>query len=123
MTGDHFTASATMKLLINGRETIGTGTGVGPVDAAAHAMGSILQSSLGSKLKLTEYGLKAITGGTDALAHAQIRFSDERRNTFRGESIESDVILASVNAMVKGANRALNVQKRLGDQYKDNLAT
>ncbi len=123
MTGDHFTASATMKLLINGRENIGTGTGVGPVDAAAHAMSSILRSSLGSNLKLTEYGLKAITGGTDALAHAHIRFSDESRNTFGGEAIDSDVILASVNAMVKGANRALNVQKHLSDQIKEKQAT
>ncbi len=123
MTGDHFTASATMKIQINGRETIGTGTGVGPVDAAAHAMSSILRSSLGSKLKLTEYGLKAITGGTDALAHAHIRFRDESGNTFRGEAIESDVILASVNAMVKGANRALNFQKRLSDQIKEKQAT
>ncbi len=118
MTGDHFTASATIKLVINGREAIGTATGVGPVDAAAHAMSSILRSSLGSQLTLKEYGLKAITGGTDALAHAQIRFRDDRGNVFRGESIESDVILASVNSMVKGANRALNFQKRLSDQVE-----
>lgn len=113
MTGDQFTASATVKLLIDGREALGSGTGVGPVDAAAAAISSILRSSLERQLQLTEYGLKAITGGTDALAHANICFADDSHNTFRGEAIDGDVILASVHAMVKGANRALNFGKRL----------
>ncbi len=112
MTGNSFTASATIKLTINDHETIGTGTGVGPVDAAAHALASILRTNLGSKLRLQEYGLKAITGGTDALAHAHIRLSDDKGGSFRGEAIDGDVILASVYAMVKGANRALNAHRK-----------
>jgi 2-isopropylmalate synthase len=112
MTGSGFTASATIKMEINGKEALGVGTGVGPVDAASAAMKQILHAELESRLSLKEYGLKAITGGTDALAHAHIAWSDSQGNTFRGESIHGDVILASVHAMVKGANRALNFQKR-----------
>jgi len=108
MTGSGFTPSATLKLMIRGEEVIGTGTGVGPVDAAARAMQDLLRAHVGPRLELCEYGLKAITGGTNALAHAHIRFADDDGYRYRGEAIDEDVILASVHAMVRGANRALN---------------
>jgi 2-isopropylmalate synthase len=113
MTGNSFTPSATIKIELNGDELVGTGTGVGPVDAASHALLGILEHSAGAGLVLREYGLKAITGGTDALAHASISFSDDLGNRFRGEAVDNDVILASVLAMIKGANRALVFGKRL----------
>ncbi len=112
MTGNGFTPSATIKLVISGREVIGMGTGVGPVDASSHALQSVIHQEFGPHLELKEYGLKAITGGTDALANAHIRFTDQEGNSFRGEAINKDVILASVHAMVEGANRAVNFQKR-----------
>jgi 2-isopropylmalate synthase len=110
--GNGFTPSATIKLLVGSREVIGTGTGVGPVDAAAHALQSIIHNEFGPHLDLKEYGLRAITGGTDALANAHIRFADSAGNSFRGEAVNADVILASVHAMVQGANRAVNFQRR-----------
>ncbi|MEM7234350.1 MAG: 2-isopropylmalate synthase, partial [Planctomycetota bacterium] len=116
MTGNSFTASATIKLTIDGQEVIGSGTGVGPVDAAASALQSILRRELGEFLKLKEYGLKAITGGTDALAHAHIRFQDPFGRSYRGEALDEDVILSSVHAMVKGANRALTVRMHESQQ-------
>ena len=121
MTGNGFTPSATIKLLLEGKEVLGTGTGVGPVDASAHALVSIVSAHLGSSLRLAEYGLKAITGGTDALAHASIRFEDESQNLFRGEAIDADVIIASVQAMVKGANRAMNFRKHRRENGKNGL--
>jgi hypothetical protein len=91
------------------------GTGVGPVDAAAHALQQILKSQVDETLRLSEYGLKAITGGTDALAHARITFVDGEGRGFRGAAIDGDVILASVHAMVQGANRALIARKLARD--------
>jgi len=121
MTGDGFTPSATMKLKVGEQEIVGTGTGVGPVDAASHALQSLVHKHIGPNLALKEYGLKAITGGTDALAHASICFEDEFENTFRGEAVDKDVILASVQAMVKGANRAMNYSKHFqADNAKKN---
>lgn len=119
MTGNGFTASATIKLKINGDEVIGTGTGVGPVDASAHAIQEILSSHFGPELELSGYGLKAITGGTNALAHANIQFKDKTENRFRGDAVDKDVILASVHAMIKGANRALNHRIRHGDKSQN----
>jgi len=112
MTGNGFTPSATIKLAIADREVIGTGTGIGPVDAAAQALKSILHRELGPELELSEYGLKAVTGGTDALAHALIQLADAEGNSFRGEAINADVILASVHAMVQAANRAVNSRRK-----------
>ena len=112
MTGNGFTASATIKLKINEEELIGTGTGVGPVDASSHALQEILSAHFGPELELSDYGLKAITGGTNALAHAHIQFTDQSENRFRGDAVDKDVILASVHAMIKGANRALNHRVR-----------
>jgi 2-isopropylmalate synthase len=114
MTGNGFTPSATIKLALEGKDVLGTATGVGPVDAAAHALQGMVKTHVGRTLELAEYGLKAITGGTDALAHASIRFKDEDGNGFRGEAVHADVIIASVQAMVKGANRAMNFLKRAG---------
>ena len=119
MTGNGFTASATIKLKINEDEVIGTGTGVGPVDASAHAIQEILSSHFGPELELSGYGLKAITGGTNALAHANIQFKDKTENRFRGDAVDKDVILASVHAMIKGANRALNHRIRHGDKSQN----
>ena len=119
MTGNGFTASATIKLKINEDEVIGTATGVGPVDASAHAIQEILSSHFGPELELSGYGLKAITGGTNALAHANIQFKDKTENRFRGDAVDKDVILASVHAMIKGANRALNHRIRHGDKSQD----
>jgi 2-isopropylmalate synthase len=112
MTGNGFTPSATIKLVVEGEEVLGTGTGVGPVDAASHALQAVLRSHVGPQLELIEYGLKAITGGTNALAHAHIRFADPEGNKYRGDAVDGDVILASVYAMVKGANRALSRLRR-----------
>ena len=112
MTGNGFTPSAVVKLEIRGEEAVGTGVGVGPVDAASVALQEALETHVGAEFELCEYGLKAITGGTNALANAHIRFADKDGNKYRGEAIGEDVILASLHAMVKGANRALGRSQR-----------
>ena len=77
---------------------------MGPVDAASVAIRNIVDP----KIKLKEYDLKAITGGTDALANVTVRLEDENGRIFLGEAINQDVIMASVLALIKGMNRASN---------------
>ncbi len=108
MTGNRITPCAVVKLMVNGMPSVSTATGVGPVDAAATA----LRTAVDPNLKLVEYGLKAITGGTNALAHASIRFEDETGRQFIGDAVGEDVIVTSVAAMVKGANRAVNARRQ-----------
>ena len=114
VTGNKVTSSSMVALNIEGKRKIGTGTGVGPVDASAKAIKSII----GSQIKLKEYNLKAVTGGTDALANVAIKFEDKNDNIFASEAVDEDVIMASVKAIIKGANKALKFQKKNGDGKK-----
>jgi D-citramalate synthase len=96
------TASVTMK--VNGQETTGAATGAGPVDAALR----ILQESVSvvGDIRLEEYHVDAITGGTDAVVDVTVKLNrDGRVITSRGA--RSDIIEASVEAVVSGMNRLL----------------
>ncbi len=103
-TGNMTTPTAMAKLSIRGKERIGTATGVGPVDALSKAIKSVV----GPDIKLKEYNLKAITGGTDALADVVIKIEDRKRNVFQAEAVDEDVIMASALALIKGINKALS---------------
>ncbi|MBN1417829.1 MAG: 2-isopropylmalate synthase [Planctomycetes bacterium] len=114
MTGNRITPTATVRVSIDGIVSLGNAVGVGPVDAASKA----LRIAIDPSLRLSRYGLKAITGGTDALAHAMIEFEDEEGTRFHGEAIDEDVIMASVRAMVKGANRAVTARRLPGNEKR-----
>ena len=115
VTGNKVTSSAMVALNIDGKRKTGSGIGVGPVHASANAIKSVI----GPKIKLKEYNLKAVTGGTDALANVSIKFEDKEKNIFISEAVDEDVIMASVKAIVKGANKALIFQKKTnGDDKK-----
>ena len=103
-TGNKIKPTAEVSLVVRGEKKIGQGEGVGPVDAVSHAISSII----GPSISLKEYGLKAITGGTDALADVTIKVEDKKGNTFRAEAVNEDIMMASAFALVKGINKALS---------------
>ena len=103
ITGNKIKPTATVKLIVDGKMKIGTGVGVGPVDAVSNAIKNIA----GPSITLKEYGLKAITGGTDALADVTIKVEDNEKNTFSAHAVNEDVIMASVDALIKGVNLAM----------------
>jgi len=107
MTGSNVTPTATVKLEIEGKEKVGSATGVGPVDAASKAIKHLIDPSL----KLTSYSLKAITGGTDALADVAITVENKQGEKFKAGAVNEDIVKASVEALIKGANYALMHQK------------
>ncbi|MFH1256467.1 MAG: 2-isopropylmalate synthase [Candidatus Diapherotrites archaeon] len=107
LTGNKIKPTATVKLLVDGKDVAGFGKGVGPVDAASQAIKSVV----GNEIKLKEYNIKAITGGTDALADVMIKLEDKSGKIFSAESVNEDVIMASVEALLKGANKVLNYRK------------
>ena len=63
-TGNKVQPTAKIRLLIDGKPVETTAHGIGSVDAVANAIKSIVPESI----SLEEYTLKAVTGGTDALA-------------------------------------------------------
>ena len=102
-TGNAITPTASVRVRVRGEERTGTGTGVGPVDAAIAAIRNVLKEI--SALRLKEYHLDAITGGSDALAEVTVKLEDEEGNLYIAKGVREDVVLASVDAMINGINR------------------
>lgn len=103
VTGSTVTPTASVKLRVKGEERVGSATGVGPVDAALAAIRNVMREI--SRLRLKEYHLDAITGGSDALAKVTVKLEDERGNIYFATGVREDVVMASVEAMVNGINR------------------
>lgn len=106
-TGNGMTPTASVKLSIDGEEKIGAGVGDGPIDALSKAIWTIIDPSV----KLEEYNLKAITGGTNALADVSIRLSNAKGKNFSGRAVNEDVIKAGAMAIIDGLNRVMNHAK------------
>jgi isopropylmalate/citramalate/homocitrate synthase-like protein len=102
-TGSTITPTASVRLSIRGEERTGSATGVGPVDAAIAAIRNVMGEISGLRLK--EYHLDAITGGSDALAEVTVKLEDEKGNLYIAKGVREDVVIASVDAMINGINR------------------
>ena len=100
MTGTHAIPTASVRAIVDGAERIAACTGNGPVDAALRAIGKIVPLPV----TLKEYGIEAISGGSDAIAHVTIAVEDEKGRVFDASSSGDDVVLASAEAMVNAIN-------------------
>lgn len=107
-TGNKIEPEATVTLIINGEKKSSNSHGVGPVDAVKKAISRII----GNSITLKEYNLKAITGGTNALADVEIKVQDSKGNIFNAEAVNEDIIMASAMALIEGINKALNFEKK-----------
>ena len=103
LTGSTVTPTASVRVTVRGEERMGSATGVGPVDAAISAIRNVMQEVSGLRLK--EYHLDAITGGSDALAEVTVELEDEKGNLYMAKGVREDVVIASVEAMINGINR------------------
>ena len=115
-TGNKIKPEATITLIVDGKKKTGKGVGLGPVDAVAHAVRTMTDPSI----KLKEYSLKAITGGTNALADVSIKVQDEKGHIFKADSVNEDVIMASTIALIQGTNKALNFKRNKPEKIKAN---
>jgi hypothetical protein len=104
MTGNKVTPTASVQLrLPNEEKKIVAGVGVGPVDAALNA----ITKGLEVDLRLTNFKLEAISGGTDSLAFVQVALEDHNGNKAAGSAVSGDIVMASVEALVEGLNRLM----------------
>ncbi|MFC2154153.1 2-isopropylmalate synthase [Candidatus Altiarchaeota archaeon] len=94
---------AKVLLQVNGSRKRGTAEGVGPVDAS---LGAIRKAIGDEEIRLEEYHLDAITGGSDALADVTIRLSRGTEATL-ARGVHEDVVMASVIAFINGLNRII----------------
>ena len=104
VSGSNAIPTASVTLRVNGEEHTGAAIGTGPVDAAIEALRRSV-AGLG-EIELLEYHVDAISGGTDALVDVTVKMAkDGKIITSRGA--RTDIITASVEAVVAGMNRLL----------------
>jgi D-citramalate synthase len=104
VSGSNMIPTASVTLVVNGQEMTGAATGDGPVDAAMEVLRKCVADV--ADIRLEEYHVDAISGGTDALVEVTVRLSkDGKIITSRGA--RTDIIMASVEAMIAGMNRLL----------------
>ncbi len=101
VSGNKITPTASVQLGVKEKNRVAAGVGVGPVDAVAKA----IQSALGEEIKLTNYRLEAISGGTDSLCSVEVAVEDQAGRCARGISVGGDIVMTSVNALVESLNR------------------
>ncbi len=96
---------AFVKLNVDGVDYIGTDYGVGPVDAALNAIQKITGEI--AKVRVKEYKLDSISGGSDALCEVTIKVEDVYGNMASAKSIGEDIVTTSVQAVIEGINRIM----------------
>ncbi len=100
LTGNKITPTAVINAEIDGNKKVISAIGVGPVDATFKAVSELL----GKKIKITEFKLDAITGGSDALANVYVTVEDEDGEVFTARSAGLDIVMASFDAVIKAVN-------------------
>ncbi len=93
---------ATVKLKVNGQEEFATSTGNGPIDSALQAINQIVKK----KIRLEEYLVQAMTGGTDDLGKVHIQIN-HKGVSYYGFAADTDIVTASVKAYIDGLNKII----------------
>lgn len=110
MTGNTITPTATVKAAVRGQERVLAKVGVGPVDAALNAVSGILGQD--STIRIRDFRIEAITGGSDALADVVIGVEDGSGRKVSARSAREDIVMASVEALVSAINRLMLLEDR-----------
>ena len=105
VTGLHIIPTAVVKLNIHDKDFIASETGVGPVDAALRAIQTIAHGI--ANIKIREYKLDSITGGSDALAEVSVKVEDKEGNIISARKSGQDIVVASVQAMIDAINKTM----------------
>jgi 2-isopropylmalate synthase len=101
--GDHSLPTATVRLIgPDGQSLADAALGTGPVDAIYKAINRIV----GIPNQLTEFTVKSVTEGIDAIGEVLIRIESEGV-TYTGRGAATDIIVASAKAYMNALNRLL----------------
>ena len=101
--GDHSLHTASVRLISpEGQGLADAALGTGPVDAIYKAINRIV----GIPNKLTEFTIKSITEGIDAIGEVLIRIESDGI-TYTGRGAATDIIVASAKAYMNALNRLL----------------
>jgi 2-isopropylmalate synthase len=106
-SGNTITATATVSMFRDGKQTEKVSRGSGPIDAAFKAINKIV----GRQLELDDYQINAISEGEDAQGDARVVLKSEKGRTFSGRGLSTDIIEASVMAYINAVNKIYDHEK------------
>lgn len=108
ITGNKITPTAVINATVMGERKVTSAIGVGPVDASLKAVTELL----GRKIRITEFKMEAITGGSDALANVYVTIEDENGDTFTARAAGPDIVMASIEAVINAVNYLMLKKKK-----------
>ena len=82
-------------------------TGTGPVDAAYKAIDKVVAVHG----DLSEFNVKAITRGIDAIGEVTVRIKAEDGRVYTGRGADNDIIVSSAKAYVNAVNRMIQTNR------------
>lgn len=101
LCGSPLQPMATVRLNVHGKTEVATSTGNGPVDAAIKAVDKILKK----KVKIDEFLIQSITGGSNDSCKVNMEISQGNRIHY-GVSQSTDIVVASVKAYLDAVNKS-----------------
>ena len=106
--GDRGIPTAAVRLIApNGEVKSEAAIGTGPVDAVCEVIDKIIKIP---DVKLTEFTVKSVTEGIDAIGEVLIRV-ESKGTTYTGRGADTDIIVASAKAYVNALNRLIAAKK------------
>ncbi|MBE0481020.1 MAG: 2-isopropylmalate synthase [Dehalococcoidia bacterium] len=112
--GDRNVPTASVRLTGPGGTAIADAAlGTGPVDAVYKAINRLV----GVPNQLTEFSVKSITEGIDAIGEVTIRIQSGGK-TFTGRGASTDIIVASAKAYMNALNRLLAAMEKLNSSAR-----
>jgi len=106
--GDRGIPTAAVRLISPGGKALADASlGTGPVDAVYKAINRIV----GVPNRLTEFTVKSVTEGIDAIGEVLIRIESEGV-TYTGRGANTDIVVASAKAYMNALNRLLAARKK-----------
>jgi 2-isopropylmalate synthase len=106
--GDRGIPTAAVRLIApDGEVKSEAAIGTGPVDAVCEVIDKIIKIP---DVKLTEFTVKSVTEGIDAIGEVLIRV-ESKGTTYTGRGADTDIIVASAKAYVNALNRLIAAKK------------
>ena len=106
--GDRGIPTAAVRLIApDGKLKSDAAIGTGPVDAMCKAVDRLIKIP---GIRLTEFTVKSVTEGIDAIGEVLIRV-DSEGITYTGRGADTDIIVASAKAYVNALNRVVAARK------------
>ncbi len=108
LTGNRITPTAVINAVVDGKKKVTSAIGVGPVDAALKAVAELV----GEDVRITEFKMDAISGGSDAIAEVYVTVEDREGRSFTAKGASTDIVMASIEAVVSAVNYLLRTRRK-----------